>query len=130
MSRLATLTATVLVALALTVTLAPAAAAQATSSADEFGTAWTSTSCAERGGTFTAGPPVACAGFIGDGASKAVDGDDPGDAMSGIQDRAIEWTPTVITIFGTILAFGFAMVLLALGVRKALSKLTMLVRKS
>ena len=65
-----------------------------------------------------------------DGTMEAVSGDSPSDVLTQVQDRAIEWTPTVITIFGTILAFGFAMVLLALGVRKALSKLTMLVRKS
>ena len=126
MSRLSALIAAVVMAVAVTVAVAPAAGAQ-TSSADEFGTAWTQASCEARGGTFSSSE---CSGFIGDGASKAVDGDDPGDALGQIQDRAIEWTPTVITIFGTILAFGFAMVLLALGVRKALSKLTMLVRKS
>ena len=65
-----------------------------------------------------------------DGTVEAVDGDAPGDVWAQIQDRVIEWTPTIIVIFAGILIFGFTMLLLAVGSRKALSKLTMLVRRA
>ena len=66
----------------------------------------------------------------GDNTVDEVVGDAPGDVWAQIQDRVIEWTPTIITIFAGILIFGFTMLLLAVGSRKALSKLTMLVRRS
>ena len=120
-----------LIVVALTLSLSVSVAgAQPTSSADEFGTTWTQATCEARGGTFTAGPPVVCAAFIGDGSTETVAEAAPTGVWNQIQDRAIEWTPTIIVIFAGILIFGFTMLLLAVGSRKALSKLTMLVRRA
>ena len=65
-----------------------------------------------------------------DGTVEEVTGDAPGDVWAQIQDRVIEWTPIIIILFAGILIFGFTMLLLAVGSRKALSKLMMLVRRA
>ena len=134
----ASLLALVVVAVTLSFAVQPAGAQTVTypnRDNPSAGVAWTEATC-----TATAGKPFGDAGtwtatgakcdFVGDGAFQAVDGDDVGDVWAQIQDRAIEWTPTIITIFAGILIFGFTMLLLAVGSRKALSKLTMLVRRS
>lgn len=48
------------------------------------------------------------------------------DVLGQIQDRAVEWTPTVLTLFGLLVAFGLAIVLLWLGCRRALDHLVRL----
>lgn len=66
----------------------------------------------------------------GDGVVAPVTGDDPRDVWGQITDRAIEWTPTILLLFFGILIFGFTMLLLIAGSRRALSKLVGLIRNA
>ena len=66
----------------------------------------------------------------GDGVIAPVAGDDPREVWAQIYDRAIEWTPTVLIVFAGILIFGFTMLLLAAGSRRAIRHLVGLVRST
>ena len=65
-----------------------------------------------------------------DGTVEPVTGDAPADVLPQVQDRVFEWAPTIIVLFAAIAIFGFSLLLLAVGVRKGLGKLTMLVRRA
>ena len=128
-----------LVVVAVTLSLSSTAAAQTVTYPNRdnpsAGVAWTEATC-----TATTGKPFGDAGtwtatgakcdFIGDGAFQASTEVGVDDVWAQIQDRAIEWTPVIIVIFAGILIFGFTLLLLAVGSRKALSKLMMLVRRA
>ena len=121
MRRLSALMSAMLLAAVLSVAIAPAASAQ-------YGEApATEAECTAFGGTWASST---CTGYSGDGTAKAVTGDEPGDTLPQVQDRVFEWAPTIIILFAAIAIFGFSLLLLAVGVRKGLGKLTMLVRRA
>ena len=67
---------------------------------------------------------------VGDGTYQAPAFEDVTDALPAIQDQGFENVTVILTIFAALVAFGFAITVLAIGVRKALAKLKMLVRSA
>ena len=66
----------------------------------------------------------------GDGVVSQVNGDTVSESLVMIQDQGFENVTVILTIFAALVAFGFALTVLAIGVRKALAKLKMLVRSA
>ena len=64
----------------------------------------------------------------GDGVIAPVAGDSPGEVWAPITDNVIEWAPTIIVLFFGVLIFGFTLLLLAAGSRRAIGHLVGLVR--
>ena len=67
---------------------------------------------------------------IGDSCEGAVTGDNVSETLVIIQDHGFENITVVLVIFAALVAFSFGIAVLAIGVRKSLAKLKMLVRSA
>ena len=67
---------------------------------------------------------------VGDGTADSVTGDNVAEILPIVKDHGFENITVVLVIFAALVAFSFGIAVLAIGVRKSLAKLKMLVRSA